>query len=471
MIITVANSIFNSDIRGHSSAIIWILLSVEILLLALLALQFYKAILITVIVIFGVLLLYYFFNNPFILFLTFLLSILAGTVELSSDVSISFVFITFIILTLFYLVKISDPSQKKSIDDHFTIKFLFGFFLIWSLFSVYIAIDKTLAIGYWRNYFAGFITFVYALKFVNTKKQIKIFLSVLIIWGVILSFIELYILFSLGNVATAMVKLFMSKNLLATSWGRSNYLASFHVFIIPIAFGYLMSTKSNKVKFAVSLALILMASTLILTLSRGGMLALLIGMTIFVVKALKPKLLIPLLFLVTILSIILLLNPLTVVIFEGISTVESNASTHTRLNFYIDTWHAFLKHPITGVGLGNLGHYAVFKITNSTASAHNIVLGALGETGIIGAILYLSAIFYSFITSFNNYLREKIERVRILQWSFLCSFIAALAHSMIEPNFEGFQFAILFWGTLAVFLRFSKLKQDEKLNLLGASNQ
>ena len=38
---------------------------------------------------------------------------------------------------------------------------------------------------------------------------------------------------------------------------------------------------------------------------------------------------------------------------------------------------------------------------------------------------------------------------------------------MMEPNFEGFQFAVMFWATLAAFLKLSELDDDEKLLLVN----
>ena len=212
-----------------------------------------------------------------------------------------------------------------------------------------------------------------------------------------------------------------------------------------------------------------MFSAIVLTLSRGGLLSLTIALILLLSKLIKPKTFIPIMSLFIGVALILILNPFTKVIYQGLSTVDSSLSYFSRLNFYEDVWNTFLKHPITGVGLANLGYYSVFKITTSAASAHNIILGTLGETGIVGSILFISLLALSLIRTLKNFLNEKFERIKILQWSFFCGFIGVFIHSMMEPNFEGPQFAIMFWSTFAVFIRLAELNDEEKSNLVNNS--
>ena len=80
---------------------------------------------------------------------------------------------------------------------------------------------------------------------------------------------------------------------------------------------------------------------IILTLSRGGLLALFLALTLLFVRTLKARSLIPFITVLLIILIIILLNPLTYVIAEGMSSLETTGSVYSRLNFYEDTWRAF----------------------------------------------------------------------------------------------------------------------------------
>lgn len=126
----------------------------------------------------------------------------------------------------------------------------------------------------------------------------------------------------------------------------------------------------------------------------------------------------------------------------------------------------FLENPILGVGLGNLGYHSKF-IISVHASAHNIILGLLGETGLIGCILFISLLLSNFFYLLKSYSKESNPTIKLLIWAFISSFIGCVVHSMIEPNFEGFQFSVLFWSALSVFIRLVKLPELSKLSLVS----
>lgn len=118
----------------------------------------------------------------------------------------------------------------------------------------------------------------------------------------------------------------------------------------------------------------------------------------------------------------------------------------------------FLDNPIIGVGIGNLGYHAKFIVLDH-ASAHNIVLGLLGETGIPGALVFISLLISVFVYFIKSYRRENIDSNKILLWSFLSSIVGVYVHSLMEPNFEGFQFSIVFWTSVGLMVRFTEISK------------
>ncbi|MFA3784106.1 O-antigen ligase family protein [Melioribacteraceae bacterium 4301-Me] len=445
--------------------VIYILCVFELILLSLLALEYYDYILVFVGLILAAVFIYISFNHLFFLLLAFLLSILAGSIG-SGKSEVSFTNILFPILTVIFFIRLFLDFERRQKQDFVLIKVLFVAFLIWSLFTSLNAVNKSLSLLYWRNYFAGIIVFSFALFVLNDYRKVKTFMIFLTVWGIILALIELYVFSTLGGFPAAFVKVIFRKNLLATSWGKSNYLATFYVLIIPVTIGTFLTLGSKKLKLFLSGSMLFLLTGLILTLSRGGILSLVIAITILISKVLKPRTFIPLLLLITLLTTVFILNPFASILFTGISNVGSSLSYYSRLNFYEDVWKTFLNNPIVGVGFGNLGYHSKFEFTKSVASAHNIVLGMLGETGIVGAILFIFLLCYILFLVIKNYTKEKNERIKVLEWAFISGFIGVLIHSMMEPNFEGFQFAIVFWSTLAVFLRLSSFSDEYKSSLL-----
>ncbi len=403
----------------------------------------------------------FYFEKPIYLLYTLLFSILAGSVGeiqlggkipqiLFVDLLFPFFFVIFLFKSLY-----NDDEKKK----YHVFAVLLSIFLIWGLLSFFTAVDKLRMLLIWKSYFYGLIYFLFAYWFIKTPKEIRSTIFAFIIFGVVLAFIEFSIVINLGGLRQGLVGLFLRKNLLATSWGKSNYLATFYVLIIPLTIGYFLVTKTVRAKVLIAVSILIMFSALILTLSRGGILALGIALVFLLSRVLRPKTFLPIFFTVILVAIILLLNPLTSVLFERLATVESSFSYMTRVNFYKDVWKMFLDNPIIGVGIGNLGYHSTFVIV-AHSSAHNIVLGLLGETGIPGALLFISLLVFIFVSIFRSFLKEVDYSRKILIWSFLSSIVGVYVHSMMEPNFEGFQFSILFWTALAVFIKFNELRFD-----------
>lgn len=336
-------------------------------------------------------------------------------------------------------------------------------FLIWALLiGLVVGIDKLKIISFWKNYFLGFLVFAIALLYIKTPKQVEYLIKSLIVWGVILAILEIKVIIESGSFFAGLVGLYLHKNLLSVGWGKSNYLAAFFVALIPLTIGYLIYNKKLSAKFLVVVSLVLMFFAITLTLSRGGILALLLALLFLIPKVLKKKYLIPFSLVSLIVLFIIIINPLTYVLIERISTLETSSSVYSRIHFYVDVWKAFLDHPLTGVGLGNLGYHSKFILgPDLSPSAHNIVLGSLGELGIIGAFFYLSIFFYLGIQIFKQYRAETNESLKTLKWSFFISFIAAMLHTLVEPTLEGFQFSIIFWTIVGL---------NFKLNLLKVSN-
>jgi len=201
---------------------------------------------------------------------------------------------------------------------------------------------------------------------------------------------------------------------------------------------------------------------IILTLSRGGLLALFLALSLLFARTLKARSLIPFIVVLLIIVTIILLNPLTYVIAEGMSSLETTGSVYSRLNFYEDTWKAFLKYPLTGVGFGNLSFYSTFILAkDASSSAHNIILGMLGETGLIGGIFFFSILAVVFVKVFKDYRREKDHSLKLLKWAFFSAISGGYIHSLVEPNFEGFQFSIIFWAIVGTFFNLNLLRTHQ----------
>jgi O-antigen ligase len=438
------------DLHYFKKIILVLFFLIEGVALFFLAIDNIKFSLLPLIIIGLLFLLIYSFNNPQWFIYLFIFSILLGSINLlgqKEPIGITNLLLPLVVILFLVHLFFLDISSLK---EFFYINVLYFLFLVWSLIVSLISVDSASAIAWWKNYFIGFLMFNYVLIVFNKKEGIKNYILLIVLWGLILSLIIFGILLSLGDLELSVVKLFLRKNLLYTSWGKSNYLATFFVLLIPISVGYYLYSKNLYIRWFLLFSIFLMSTALIMTFSRGGILSSFVALLMLLSYTLKRKNFIRLVGLMIAVSIILYLNPAVQLMLDSLSNINKSLSYFSRINFYLEVWNTFLENPITGVGFGNLGYYSKF-LASTHASAHNIVLGLLGETGIVGAILFLSVIVLNFGSLIKKYIKEKDKNLKILRWSFLSSFTGVLIHSMMEPNIEGLQFSIIFWSTLAIF--------------------
>ena len=420
---------------------------------------------------------------PFFIFLGLILLAVILFISFNLPVVAIHVLLFSILADSFVPIKKDSFGPSLSIPEFFliillgliVIKFLFNYekefdvpnliliwipFLIWGLsIGLLVGVEKLRILTYWKNYSAGFFALCLTYYTIKNKFQLKAIVGSIIIWGVLLSLLEIKVLIELGGFTTGIIGLFLKKNLLTLGWGKSNYLAAFFVVIIPVTIGYLIYSKTKVIKILITGALILMSFALILTLSRGGVLSLFIALIILFSRVLKSRTFIPFLIVLLIIAIVLLSNPLTFVLIDRISSLDATSSYFTRINFYKDVWNAFLNHPLTGVGFGNLSFYSTFILArDASPSAHNIVLGMLGEVGIFGAIFFFSIIAYLLKNLFSGLITEVDKSLKTFRWCFISSLIGALIHSLMEPTLEGLQFSIVFWTLVGIYLRLDMLR-------------
>lgn len=405
---------------------------------------------------------YVFYRNSKYAALSLIFSILLGplaVVKIAGKAP-SFLFLDVALLLVVVVMAVRWPMSWDGMIKMHPIAISFFFFLCWGGVTALQAVDSSRAIVMLRNYFSGLVAFLIVYQAIRTEKDVRQIYVALLLWGIILSLLALSNLFQFGNLTLGMVNAFLYKNLIATSWGKSNYLAAFAVILIPLALAVFFTKTSRAVKWLTIWSLALMTTALIVSLSRGGLIACFIAVLMVLARYLRFRTFLPIFALVLVVGLIALFNPLTSVLLERTSTLERSASVYSRLDFWKETWQIFQAHPLTGVGFGNLGYYAVFQTANYS-SAHNLVLGLLGETGIVGLMLFGLLMFKTLQALAQAIMQAKNDFTKHLSWGVLCAFFGALLHSMVEPNFEGSQFSVMVWTVIGLGARLPDLAAEE----------
>ena len=237
------------------------------------------------------------------------------------------------------------------------------------------------------------------------------------------------------------------KNMIGTVLGRSNYVASILLLLIPIGLaGVLIYRRWKRVAcLAFSAA---MLGGLMATMSRGAIAALIVSFLFSV------PLLIRIGFnwkhaaaLVTILVMVLFLLP-TTLIQEDVALISYrwNNPDLGRKELLLASWDAFEQNPVLGVGPGQVGYAITQRVSVPTDDeqymhAHNIVLDALAENGAVGGLIFLSMIAAVLFSAWKA-ATQSSSPLTVFLFIAVC---AAVLHEMVESSFPGEQFAVVFW--------------------------
>ncbi|GEM_PF-1195597 len=200
--------------------------------------------------------------------------------------------------------------------------------------------------------------------------------------------------------------LFYNRVFIITSDGNiadPNGLSASIAFGILILFSYLFKVKKKSKILVISVCIIIMLYAMLLTGSRGGMVGLFFGVSIYLIMDThKKKISKARLFSFGLVLFIMLLTIINTEIFQRyvnqdilerltISNIIETGGTG-RFSIWENSVQAFSQRPLVGYGFGN-GPYMLEKYYGSYIGTHNIIFFLLLGTGIIGFILFSYFIF------------------------------------------------------------------------------
>lgn len=184
-----------------------------------------------------------------------------------------------------------------------------------------------------------------------------------------------------------------------------NHYAGLMEILIPVGLGYILSARQSKARPILVFAILVAIASVLLSGSRGGMIALVTELILFSVLVLRkePEAKPARVFLVGALTLAAIAVLLFVWLDPGDVTkrLEQTASSPKmsiadRERYAFDTFRIIRDYPILGVGAGSFESaypaYQSFSSDLVVNHVHNDYLEALAETGIVGFVLVLCAI-------------------------------------------------------------------------------
>ncbi|HMV51131.1 MAG TPA: O-antigen ligase family protein [Blastocatellia bacterium] len=260
-------------------------------------------------------------------------------------------------------------------------------------------------------------------------------------------------------------------------YGNYNHFAGMVELLLPLPLAYLLFSKINLEQRLLWLfSVVMMSLALVLSLSRGGLLALGIELAVLMPAARWDRLqsvrageqarafstvgngliLGGALTAVALLALWIGYEPLS----KRFGTVRQGAGEYslvTRTEYWRGAWQMFLDHPVAGVGLGAFPTaypaYGRSSVRNERLEqAHNDYLQLLADTGLIGGLIGLW-----FLIELLRRARKQLGALRHLRSAdramLLGGYVAALGigvHSFLDFNLQIAANALLFLLVVAL---------------------
>jgi O-antigen ligase len=234
--------------------------------------------------------------------------------------------------------------------------------------------------------------------------------------------------------------------------GRSNYIASILVLLLPLAVASGFLHKGKKRWLFVGCTM-LMLSGLIATMSRGAMLS--ITLSTVVSTPLLWKIGVRMKHLLAAMAvvglvIVLLPNDLLGTNIKLVTYRLANPD-QTREDLMKATWNTFKDHPVLGTGPGQLTGMLRRQVSLPDQNVgfmngHNLILDALAENGIASGIALLSMVGIALRRAWLL----AVKRSNALDVALWVGLLAGVMHEMVEASFEGQQFLVVFWTLVAL---------------------
>lgn len=371
------------------------------------------------------------------------------------------IFEVFVLLSL--ILTFALAAHKKIDKKIATVTVIF---LLAALISVFVAGDRVSALGIFKGWFVVPVVYAYTLyrnfdaKSVS-RAIIPLYFSLLLVslWAILQRYGVIHELFyQVGD--SSFAAYFLEKR----SFGpfeSPNYLA---MFLVPVTFLSLAMWKcikdsTLKILFAITLLLPIIA--LYFSASRGGLIAFLAAIVLFLLfnsysrNPGKESLI------KTVLVIASLLIALFAVKYYLGSRSSHEGGDNIRREIYSYSVTLVKENPVLGIGLGNFQN-KIDEISKPNAAfqfygipfalhPHNLYLAMWLNLGIVGIISFILLIMYLF----KRILSIKDSYIKAL---LIAAIASILVHGLVDTTYLKNDLSVIFWLMVAFTLIF---KQDK----------
>ncbi len=327
------------------------------------------------------------------------------------------------------------------------ISFSLVLYLAIGLLSFGRVIDYQLFIAGLKVITFGLLAYYLASRLIDSRGKLRLFLSGLAATAIILSTQVFYTFYKLGFSS----KIFFERSLIRTPVGAIALVSALLVLILPVLLAYYFSLeKRDKLRPLFLAAFVLGWLAVFLTLGKGAVVSLLLGLAYLFYKLKNRRVIIALSLASFVVLSVLVLTPFFVGLFDRLANIFVDVNSKFRLDEYRTALKIVKDHLWLGVGSGQqLLYYQKLLNPDYRELVNNFFLQSLIDYGVAGLAGLLLIVHALWRTVKNKANRTKAEA--ILWAGFIASLIAAFFNGLVEVTFFALPYAIIFWSIVGVF--------------------
>ena len=222
-------------------------------------------------------------------------------------------------------------------------------------------------------------------------------------------------------------------------------LAAYLIMVLPLSLAYLFQENKRRLcrlssKYVLlSLSSLSITIALLLTKSAGPLLSIFLSLLIFIMlsKLINKRTFLMLSILLLVIMAIFILRSLKTVYFTTFAF-----SIQNRFNYWQRTLTLILKHPLRGIGLGNLPFVG-------SKFVHNSYLQIWAEIGLLGIVSFLGFLY-------NSFKAIQLKRLAVdkLYAGLAIAHLGFLIHNFIDFSFFLPEVSIFWWIILGLLFSF-----------------
>lgn len=317
------------------------------------------------------------------------------------------------------------------------------------------SLDKVVGFKDWVGTASAVVLFILIASIFTTRKNIRLLLAALVLSSIPPLIVGFYQLFTgTGNLQTA------GFNRIQATFSHPNSYAIYLMMLLLLCIPLLLEAKKDWLRLGLGALCVAMVASLIFTYARAPWIDLLVGLAILsFVRYRKLLLLAP--------AGVVLLLVFIPSILERFQEASGFSEGQGSMFFRVEMWRyllpKFYTNPIVGNGLGSFAVFAEEGL-GYFYLPHNDYVRLLVDTGVVGLVSYLAALYGLARGSIRSYLTQTDELFKLLALVMVTVIAAYLLGGFTENLFRAGTTQAYFWtlaGLVAASARIVTMEREK----------